>query len=136
MIRTLGALVGAAERADELAVRLAANLERTRQRSAERAEHPKVYFEEWDEPMISGIGWVSELIAIAGGVDISPDLSFATRLAVLNAATGAKLITLKLAGRNNPTRITATSYTVSQKKHSPPAIQPKSLGHRRSGASS
>jgi iron complex transport system substrate-binding protein len=73
MIRTLGALVGAAEPADALAVRLAANVERTRQRSAERGAHPKVYFEEWDEPMISGIAWVSELIAIAGGVDIFSD---------------------------------------------------------------
>ena len=39
-------------------------------RSAELPRRPKVYFEEWDEPMISGIGWVSELIAIAGGDDI------------------------------------------------------------------
>jgi iron complex transport system substrate-binding protein len=75
MIRTLGALVATAQRADELAVGLAANLERTRQRSAERAEHPKVHFEERDEPMISGIGWISELIAIAGGVDIFPELA-------------------------------------------------------------
>jgi iron complex transport system substrate-binding protein len=75
MIRTLGALVGAAQRADALAVRLAANLERTRRRSAEHSKHPKVYFEEWDEPMISGIAWVSELIAIAGGVDIFPELA-------------------------------------------------------------
>jgi iron complex transport system substrate-binding protein len=53
MIRTLGALVGSARRVDALTVRLATNLERTRQRGAERCEHPKVYFEEWDEPMIS-----------------------------------------------------------------------------------
>jgi iron complex transport system substrate-binding protein len=75
MIRTLGALVGAAHRADELAERLTANLESTGRRSAERGEHPKVYFEEWDNPMISGIAWVSELIAIAGGVDIFPELA-------------------------------------------------------------
>jgi iron complex transport system substrate-binding protein len=75
MIRTLGALVGAAQRADALAERLTANLESTARRSAERGEHPKVYFEEWDDPMISGIGWVSELIAIAGGVDIFPELA-------------------------------------------------------------
>ena len=70
MIRTLGALVGAGERAEALADRLAANLERTRRRCAARSERPKVYFEEWDDPMISGIGWVSELIGIAGGVDV------------------------------------------------------------------
>jgi iron complex transport system substrate-binding protein len=75
MIRTLGALVGAAQRADALAERLTANLATTGRRSAERSEHPKVYFEEWDEPMISGIAWVSELIAIAGGVDIFPELA-------------------------------------------------------------
>jgi iron complex transport system substrate-binding protein len=75
MIRTLGALVGAAQRAEALAEELAANLERTRRRSAERQERPKVYFEEWDEPMISGIAWVSELIEIAGGNDIFPELA-------------------------------------------------------------
>jgi len=75
MIRTLGALVGAADRADALADRLAANLETAQQRNADRSERPKVYFEEWDEPMISGIAWVSELIAIAGGADIFPELA-------------------------------------------------------------
>jgi iron complex transport system substrate-binding protein len=70
MIRTLGALVGATDKADELADRLAADIESARQRSAGLRQRPKVYFEEWDEPMISGISWVSELIAIAGGIDI------------------------------------------------------------------
>jgi iron complex transport system substrate-binding protein len=75
MIRTLGALVGVAQRAEALAERLAANLESTRRRSTGRSRRPRVYFEEWDEPMISGISWVSELIAIAGGVDIFPELA-------------------------------------------------------------
>jgi iron complex transport system substrate-binding protein len=75
MIRTLGALVGAHHRADALAERLAANLESVRRRSSECGELLKVYFEEWDEPMISGITWVSELIAIAGGADIFPELA-------------------------------------------------------------
>ena len=75
MIRTLGALVGATDRANALTERLAANLESTRRRTANHGKHPKVYFEEWDEPMISGIGWVSELIAIAGGVDIFPEFA-------------------------------------------------------------
>ncbi len=74
-ILTLGALVGAAERAGMLVERLAANLETTRRRSAARAGRPKVYFEEWDEPMIAGIAWVSELIDIAGGIDIFPELA-------------------------------------------------------------
>lgn len=75
MIRTLGALVGAQDRADGLADRLAANLEDTRQRAATRSHRPRVYFEEWDEPMISGIAWVSELIEAAGGADIFPELA-------------------------------------------------------------
>jgi iron complex transport system substrate-binding protein len=75
MIRTLGALVGAGKRASALAEELVRNLEDTRKRSAARSIHPKVYFEEWDEPMISGIAWVSELIGIAGGVDIFPELA-------------------------------------------------------------
>lgn len=73
MIRLVGALVGAAGRADALAARLADNLETTRRRTARWGTRPKVYFEEWDEPMISGIAWVSELIGIAGGADIFPE---------------------------------------------------------------
>ncbi|MFN4017900.1 MAG: cobalamin-binding protein [Reyranella sp.] len=75
MVRTLGALVGAQDRAEDLAIRLAVNLEATRRRAAQRSERPKVYFEEWDEPMISGIAWVSELIEAAGGADIFPELA-------------------------------------------------------------
>ena len=73
MIRSLGAMVGAADRA----VQLAASYE---ERLADIASvpraalRPKVYFEEWDDPLISGIGWVSELIEVAGGVDILPEL--------------------------------------------------------------
>jgi iron complex transport system substrate-binding protein len=75
MIRTLGALVGAAERADQLAndyEKLLATIAST----ARPSPKPKVYFEEWDDPLISGIGWVSELIEIAGGEDILPKLRF------------------------------------------------------------
>ena len=75
MIRTLGALVGAQDRADGLANRLSSNLEDTRKRAAQRGNRPKVYFEEWDEPMISGIAWVSELIDAAGGTDVFPELA-------------------------------------------------------------
>ena len=75
MVRILGALVGASGRADVLADRLAANLATTRQRTARSGHRPKVYFEEWDEPMISGIAWVSELIEAAGGTDIFPELA-------------------------------------------------------------
>ncbi len=75
MIRTVGAFVGAYERASVLANELATNIERVRAETRERTVRPRVYFEEWDDPMISGIGWVSELIAIAGGDDIFAELS-------------------------------------------------------------
>jgi len=52
---------------------MAARLARARERSALLPRRPKVYFEEWDEPMISGIAWVSELIEAAGGSDIFAD---------------------------------------------------------------
>lgn len=75
MIRTLGALVGAAPKAERLADDLTSNVEQVRRRSAELPRRPRVYFEEWDEPMISGIRWVSELVAIAGGEDCFPELA-------------------------------------------------------------
>jgi len=79
MIRLLGAMVGAAERAHRLAERLAAGLEQVRARAvrtcAVRADRPRVFFEEWDDPLITGIGWVSELIEIAGGEDCCADLA-------------------------------------------------------------
>jgi iron complex transport system substrate-binding protein len=74
MIRTLGALVGAPEKAAALAGELAARVESIRN-EADRLARPRVYFEEWDDPMISGIGWVSELIGIAGGDDVFADLA-------------------------------------------------------------
>jgi iron complex transport system substrate-binding protein len=75
MIRTLGALVGAADRADRLAAsyeKRLVDIAATERPSAK----PKVYFEEWDDPLISGIGWVSELIEIAGGEDALAHLRF------------------------------------------------------------
>ena len=73
MIRALGAMVGAAGRADVLA---AGYEERLADIAAtpRPAPKPRVYFEEWDDPLISGIGWVSELIGIAGGEDVLPKL--------------------------------------------------------------
>jgi iron complex transport system substrate-binding protein len=73
MIRTLGALVGAADRAGRLADEFVALIDGARARAAQSTWRPKVYFEEWDEPMISGIGWVSELVEAAGGIDIFAD---------------------------------------------------------------
>ena len=73
MIRTLGALVGAADKAEALARSYEARLGEVAALVRGRPK-PKVYFEEWDDPLISAIGWVSELIEIAGGTDAFPGL--------------------------------------------------------------
>jgi iron complex transport system substrate-binding protein len=74
MIRTLGALVGATEKAEALAQCYERRLTDV---AAGVPNHPRprVYFEEWDDPLISGIGWVSELIEIAGGEDVFSELA-------------------------------------------------------------
>jgi iron complex transport system substrate-binding protein len=56
----VGALVGAADRADRLAAEFEAGLTEARRRAARLRRRPLVYFEEWDEPLISGIAWVSQ----------------------------------------------------------------------------
>jgi iron complex transport system substrate-binding protein len=73
MMRMVGAMVGASEKADVLAAKMQARLEAARTRSAGLLRHPRILFEEWHEPLISGIGWVSELVEIAGGIDVFPD---------------------------------------------------------------
>ena len=75
MIRTLGALVGAIEKAEALAVALADRLDAVREEAQALPRRPRVYFEEWDEPMISGLKWVSELIEAAGGIEVFPKLA-------------------------------------------------------------
>ncbi|CAN5212695.1 cobalamin-binding protein [soil metagenome] len=75
MIRTLGGLIGEAAKADALASQFEQQLAEIAVAGRARAMRPKVYFEEWDDPLISGIGWVSELITVAGGDDIFPHLA-------------------------------------------------------------
>jgi len=72
-VRRLGAMVGAAAPAERYAAQLEAHVEGVRAGAARLASRPRVYFEEWDDPQISCIAWVSELIAIAGGEDIFPE---------------------------------------------------------------
>lgn len=75
MIRTLGALIGETDKADRLIHHCQEHL-RTIERQAQELEYrPKVYFEEWYDPLISGIGWVAELIELAGGEDCFQELS-------------------------------------------------------------
>ena len=69
-ILALSSLVGATDKGARLIQELEAGLAQIRQAASRFPRRPKVYFEEWDEPMISGIRWVSELIEIAGGEDV------------------------------------------------------------------
>jgi iron complex transport system substrate-binding protein len=75
MVRMLGAMIGCEAKARSLAARLDAGLAGVRARAAGLRRRPRVYFEEWDEPLISGIRWVSELIGVAGGDDCFPELA-------------------------------------------------------------
>lgn len=73
MVRTVGALVGATDTAAALATSLTDRLKAVREKSRTLSRRPRVYFEEWDEPMISGIRWVSELIEATGGIEVFPE---------------------------------------------------------------
>ncbi len=75
MVRTLGGLIGREKKAQDFAAELEAGLDTLRNESARSGPRPRVYFEEWDDPLISCIRWVSELIAIAGGDDCFPELA-------------------------------------------------------------
>jgi iron complex transport system substrate-binding protein len=72
-VRRLGALVGAADKAAGYAFQLQSGLHAIEREAASLPRRPKVYFEEWDEPPITGIRWVAELVRIAGGDDIFPE---------------------------------------------------------------
>jgi len=72
-VRRLGALVGVGEKANDYAEELQRGLDIIERESATLPRRPKVYFEEWDEPSITGIRWVAELVRIAGGDDIFPE---------------------------------------------------------------
>ena len=75
MLRTLGGMIGCEQRTADLVEELQAGLESIRSTAASLPRRPRVYFEEWDEPQISAIRWVSELIGIAGGDDVFPELA-------------------------------------------------------------
>jgi iron complex transport system substrate-binding protein len=74
MIRMLGGMIGCESKAGELASSLRERVASVRARSEKWTVRPRVYFEEWDDPLISGIRWVSELVEIAGGEDCFAEL--------------------------------------------------------------
>ena len=139
MIRTLGALVDATARADRLAAGYETRLAGIAA-TARPAPRPKVYFEEWDDPLISGIGWVSELIEIAGGVDILPKLRFqpsakdriispdAVRAAapdiILASWCGKKVVPDRIRGRSGWDEIPAVRNNRIVEIKSPLILQP------------
>jgi iron complex transport system substrate-binding protein len=73
-IRIIGGLVGAGDRAEALATRLETGLDEIRERAAALPRRPRTFFEEWPDPLISGISWVDELVEIAGGQPLFPEL--------------------------------------------------------------
>ncbi|MCC7126077.1 MAG: cobalamin-binding protein [Acidobacteria bacterium] len=73
MIRMLAGIVGVQEKGEALAARLQRGLNHIRTQAAAFPRRPRVYFEEWDDPLISGIRWVEELVEIAGGEPVFPE---------------------------------------------------------------
>jgi iron complex transport system substrate-binding protein len=140
MIRTLGALVGAPEKADALARSLAAHVDAVHERALSLPHRPRVYFEEWDEPMISGLGWVSELVGAAGGIDVFPELAarknakdrIVSREAVIAARPdiivgswcGKKFVPAKVAARPGFTEVPAVATGWLREVKSTVILQP------------
>lgn len=77
MVQTLAALVGRVEAGEQLVAQLSAALAPTPflMELPEGSRRPRIWFEEWNDPLISGVGWVSELVALAGGDDAFPELA-------------------------------------------------------------
>jgi iron complex transport system substrate-binding protein len=139
MIRTVGALVDALPKAEALARALEQRLERIR-RIRSGTVRPRVYFEEWDDPLITGIGWVSELIEIAGGTDVfadrraaaaardrivSPDAVLAARPEVILASwCGKKVRPERIAGRSGWAELPAVVTGRIHEIKSPLILQP------------
>jgi iron complex transport system substrate-binding protein len=90
MIQMLAAMVGVPEKGERLVASLEKNLGEIREAAPKR--RPKVYFEEWDEPMISGIRWVSELVEIAGGEDVFSERSYSQSASGRIVADGSEVV--------------------------------------------
>ncbi len=77
MMRLVGGVIGCHEKAEALVTRLESGLQAIREQAARLPIRPRVFFEEWDRPLISGIQWVEELVEMAGGEPIFPELRHA-----------------------------------------------------------
>ena len=96
MLFQVAAMVGQGERAAELMGSMQARLQTIQSLAASLPRRPRVYFEEWDEPHISAIRWVSELVGIAGGDDCFPELALQPMGKDRIIADGAEIV------RRNP----------------------------------
>jgi iron complex transport system substrate-binding protein len=140
MIRTLGALVGASHKAEALVASLERHVADVRSRAAALARRPRVYFEEWDDPMISGIAWVSELVAAAGGDDVfarlAPQKSAKDRIVtaadviaaapdiIVGSWCGKKFVPAKVAARPGFADVPAVRGGFLREIKSPLILQP------------
>jgi len=140
MIRTLGALVGAEKRAENLVKSLEKKLAATREQTRNLERRPKIFFEEWDDPIISGIKWVSELIAIAGGIEAFPgiaehknardrilkpeDIVTAAPDIIVGSWCGKKFVPTKVAARPGFDKIPAVRDGALHEIKSPLILQP------------
>jgi len=88
----LGAMVGAADRSRQYVDTLQDHIDAVRASAATLPCRPRVYFEEWDEPMISAIRWVSELVGIAGGDDVFPQRAAASLAGERIVADGSEIV--------------------------------------------
>jgi iron complex transport system substrate-binding protein len=140
MIRTLGALVGQPQNGDMLARTFEGRLDLVRAWGKALPRHPRIYFEEWDEPMISGIRWVSELVEAAGGIDVFPELSRAKNAKdrivapeaviaarpdiIIGSWCGKKFVPAKVAARPGFAAIPAVAAGFLREIKSPIILQP------------
>jgi iron complex transport system substrate-binding protein len=92
MVRVVGAIAGCADKGIALADELSHGLQHIRDEASRLPRRPRVYFEEWDDPLISGIRWVEELVEIAGGNPVFPELRNG-RLAKERIVTSEQVIT-------------------------------------------
>jgi iron complex transport system substrate-binding protein len=150
MIRTLGALIDRLAAANTLADSLVwarrssplpRRLEAVARQQQHRSPRPRVFFEEWDEPLIAGIGWVSELIEIAGGSDVcchlragaaakdrivTPDAIAATRPDVILASwCGKKVVPDRIRSRPGWDQIPGVAADRIFEIKSPLILQPR-----------
>src|SRR5256885_12685443 len=96
MILVLSSVVGVGEKGAQLIAKLEDGLSRICVEGKKFSRKPRVNFEEWDEPMISAIRWVSELVGIAGGEDVFSELSHS------NAASGRVIADPRAVGERRP----------------------------------